>query len=37
MKTIDQLEQEVRNAHPSWNDDRIRNKATRMFYLGEKL
>lgn len=34
-KQIDIIEEQVRNEHPSWNNEMIRNKAVRIFYLGE--
>ena len=41
MKTIkeiiDRLEQQVKELHPSWNNEMIRSKAVRMYYLNEEL
>jgi hypothetical protein len=36
-KTIDSLEQQVRDTYPSWNNEMIRSKAVRMYYLNEEL
>jgi hypothetical protein len=30
---IDALEAQVKQQHPSWNNDDIRNQAVRMFYM----
>lgn len=36
-QSIDVLEQQVRDMYPSWNNERIRAKAVRMYFLNEKL
>lgn len=36
-ETIDLLEQQVRDKHPSWNNEMIRAKAVRMYFLNEEL
>jgi hypothetical protein len=36
-ETIDKLEQQVRDIHPSWSNAEIRAKAVRMYYLNESL
>ena len=34
---MDLLEQQVRDKHPSWNNEMIRAKAVRMYFLNEEL